>query len=238
MAIAKTRLDLMIKNKIPPVSIDYDASNKDIKDLSKLYEKSDIISRNDVVIWLGDFNYRIGGIGTRDKVFDLYKQHAHTSLITRYDQLYQEKDIHNNIFHYFNEGTISHPPTYKFNVTTHTFDTSQKARIPSWTDRILYIDNCSKCIHEKYNLCDCNPPSANAPSPLKQQCFYTSPQSTAISVENIANNSINNVYARKLNKTHHQPCSKILLERYGSFATCSISDHRPVFAYFYININE
>lgn len=37
----------------------------------------------------------------------------------------------------FVEEQIRFPPTYKFDVNTDTYDTSKKARIPSWTDRIL-----------------------------------------------------------------------------------------------------
>ena len=38
----------------------------------------------------------------------------------------------------FNEKKIDFPPTFKFDVNTHTYDTSAKQRIPSWCDRILY----------------------------------------------------------------------------------------------------
>jgi len=37
----------------------------------------------------------------------------------------------------FNEGDIDFPPTYKFDVGSDVYDTSDKQRIPSWTDRIL-----------------------------------------------------------------------------------------------------
>jgi len=44
----------------------------------------------------------------------------------------------------FKEGEIKFPPTYKFDVGTHTYDTSRKQRIPSWTDRILYKDDSNR----------------------------------------------------------------------------------------------
>jgi len=37
----------------------------------------------------------------------------------------------------FNEGDIDFPPTYKFDVGSDVYDTSDKQRVPSWTDRIL-----------------------------------------------------------------------------------------------------
>uniref|UniRef100_A0A673N7N8 Inositol polyphosphate-5-phosphatase Ja n=1 Tax=Sinocyclocheilus rhinocerous TaxID=307959 RepID=A0A673N7N8_9TELE len=38
----------------------------------------------------------------------------------------------------FMEGPLIFPPTYKFDVGTHTYDTSAKKRKPAWTDRILW----------------------------------------------------------------------------------------------------
>jgi hypothetical protein len=37
------------------------------------------------------------------------------------------------------EGPLNFKPTYKYDVGTAVYDTSSKGRIPSWTDRILYV---------------------------------------------------------------------------------------------------
>ena len=42
------------------------------------------------------------------------------------------------MFREFHEGPIQFPPTYKYDVGSDIYDTSEKARIPSYTDRILY----------------------------------------------------------------------------------------------------
>jgi phosphatidylinositol-bisphosphatase len=50
-----------------------------------------------------------------------------------------------NVFNGFQEGAISFNPTYKYHKedgkATNQYDKSGKARIPAWTDRILYKTN-------------------------------------------------------------------------------------------------
>jgi len=43
-----------------------------------------------------------------------------------------------SIFVDFEEAPITFPPTYKFDLGTNIYDTSEKMRVPSWTDRILF----------------------------------------------------------------------------------------------------
>lgn len=40
-------------------------------------------------------------------------------------------------FPYYNEARLTFLPTYRFDLGTDIFDSSEKARIPAWTDRIL-----------------------------------------------------------------------------------------------------
>ena len=58
-------------------------------------------------------------------------------LILENDQLTVEK-MSGRVFMGFKEGRITFPPTYKYDPGTLTFDTSEKRRVPSYTDRILW----------------------------------------------------------------------------------------------------
>ncbi|KAF6771822.1 hypothetical protein AHF37_09297, partial [Paragonimus kellicotti] len=43
------------------------------------------------------------------------------------------------VFPRFHEGRITFPPTYKFDLNSDTYDSSEKRRTPSYTDRILFM---------------------------------------------------------------------------------------------------
>ena len=88
----------------------------------------------DACIYMGDFNYRINA----------KKQDAEHLISVNIlyplrcgDQLFHEMNK-NPIFFGFQEGILNFAPTYKFNAGSNQYDTSQKNRVPSWTDRILY----------------------------------------------------------------------------------------------------
>ncbi|ODV58846.1 phosphoinositide 5-phosphatase INP51, partial [Ascoidea rubescens DSM 1968] len=91
------------------------------------------IRDHDIIIWLGDFNYRI--LLSNDEVRNKIKKKEFMSLF-EYDQLNQQM-ITGESFPYFQEFEIKFPPTYKFNKNESTYDLSEKMRIPAWTDRIL-----------------------------------------------------------------------------------------------------
>ncbi|AET39525.1 phosphoinositide 5-phosphatase INP51 Ecym_4486 [Eremothecium cymbalariae DBVPG len=91
------------------------------------------IKDHDGVIWMGDFNYRI--LLSNEEVRRAISEGNYTKLLEK-DQLNQQM-IAGESFPYFNEMEITFPPTYKFDPGTKTYDTSEKMRIPAWTDRIL-----------------------------------------------------------------------------------------------------
>jgi phosphatidylinositol-bisphosphatase len=89
---------------------------------------------HDHIFFLGDFNYRL--TIPRIQVEQFIKTEAYDRLI-EYDQLKKEH-FEGRVFREFNEGQINFPPTYKYDIGSDEYDTSEKARTPSYTDRIFW----------------------------------------------------------------------------------------------------
>ncbi|KAJ1666218.1 Inositol-1,4,5-trisphosphate 5-phosphatase 1 [Coemansia sp. RSA 1813] len=92
------------------------------------------IDDHDYVFWLGDLNYRIDL--PNDQTRSLVSQGQLQSLMM-YDQLSTQMAA-GRVFSGYSEADIDFLPTYKFDTGTTTYDTSEKMRVPSWTDRIMY----------------------------------------------------------------------------------------------------
>ncbi|TKY85699.1 hypothetical protein EX895_005239 [Sporisorium graminicola] len=98
------------------------------------FARGKTISHHDHVIWLGDFNYRIDL--TNDAVRSMAARQDLAGLYAR-DQLRRSKDA-GEVFPGYEEGPITFAPTYKYDNGSDQYDSSEKQRIPAWTDRILY----------------------------------------------------------------------------------------------------
>ncbi|KAI4310853.1 hypothetical protein MLD38_035800 [Melastoma candidum] len=99
------------------------------------------LSEADMIIFLGDFNYRIEGI-SYDEARDFIRQRCFDWLREK-DQLRAEMEA-GHVFQGMREAVIMFPPTYKFE--RHSpglagYDSGEKKRIPAWCDRILYRDS-------------------------------------------------------------------------------------------------
>ncbi|GAA6054854.1 hypothetical protein JCM3770_004109 [Rhodotorula araucariae] len=91
--------------------------------------------QTEVLVWMGDLNYRIDL--PRTDVDRMVKNKEH-DLLLHFDQLQIQKQ-HGLAFQGFEESPITFPPTFKFDNGTQDYDTSEKQRVPSWTDRILHL---------------------------------------------------------------------------------------------------
>ncbi|KAG6617277.1 putative methyltransferase [Phytophthora cinnamomi] len=99
--------------------------------------KRTVCERFDRVFWYGDLNYRING--TRRMVDTLLLRNQHEVLLAN-DQLQREMQA-GRVFAHFREGQLHFRPTYKFDKRSDAYDSSAKQRIPSWTDRVLFLSN-------------------------------------------------------------------------------------------------
>ncbi|KAI9172009.1 Inositol-1,4,5-trisphosphate 5-phosphatase 1 [Paramyrothecium foliicola] len=113
----------------------YDERNRDYATIHHglRFQRNRGIEDHDAVIWLGDFNYRIGL--SSDSARSLIKKRDLATLYEN-DQLNLQM-VAGLAFPFYSEQRITFMPTYKFDLGTDEYDTSEKARIPAWTDRIL-----------------------------------------------------------------------------------------------------
>ncbi|KAG0686966.1 inositol polyphosphate 5-phosphatase [Pichia californica] len=98
------------------------------------FSRNRYIKHHDNIVWLGDLNYRI--TIPNEKVRELIDRDDLVTLFSRDQLSYQMMRIQE--FKFFKESEITFPPTYKFDKFSDVYDTSEKQRVPAWTDRILY----------------------------------------------------------------------------------------------------
>ena len=96
-----------------------------------------MILDNEICILNGDLNYRIDTMG-RDTVVKAVNTNNFARLLER-DQLLVSRR-RNPLFKVraFKELPITFAPTYKYDVGTDRYDTSEKRRAPAWCDRIMF----------------------------------------------------------------------------------------------------
>uniref|UniRef100_A0A1B6E485 phosphoinositide 5-phosphatase n=3 Tax=Clastoptera arizonana TaxID=38151 RepID=A0A1B6E485_9HEMI len=132
------------------------------KQLPIKHKSKDVTQNFDCVFWSGDLNFRLSK--SRDEVMDwLLKQEFPVKSPTvgeMWDQL-TANILEGSVFREFEEGPLTFAPTYKYDPGTQTYDSSQKQRTPSYTDRILYktrrngSDLSTKCLAYASVPCFC-----------------------------------------------------------------------------------
>lgn len=128
-----------------------DERHQDYKTIAKniRFRKNKTIKDHDIIIWMGDFNFRIAL--PNEVVRDLVSRKEYSTLFDN-DQLNNQMAAGES-FPYFDEMEITFAPTYKFDNGTTTYDTSEKQRVPAWTDRILSLDRKNILRQVSYNSC-------------------------------------------------------------------------------------
>ncbi|UZJ55421.1 hypothetical protein CBS101457_004741 [Exobasidium rhododendri] len=92
------------------------------------------INNSNYCFWFGDFNYRLDG---GNEVIRPMCESGDFAALMKRDQLIRAKANH-QVFVGYKEAKLNFLPTYKYDFGTHKYDSSEKFRVPAWTDRILY----------------------------------------------------------------------------------------------------
>jgi len=92
---------------------------------------------HEICILNGDLNYRIDST-PRDGVISELKRGQIARLLERDQLLVSRRRNPGFRLRAFEERPITFAPTYKYDVGTDTYDSSEKQRSPAWCDRVLY----------------------------------------------------------------------------------------------------
>ena len=110
---------------------------------------------HDIIIWLGDLNYRLIGGLENSRVYD-YIDGKRAYVLQAMDQLLLEKEK-GTVFQGFHEGLITFDPTYKY-IPGSPLGYNRE-RTPAWCDRILWrLNNTSAHSGEELEIF--TPPSS------------------------------------------------------------------------------
>jgi hypothetical protein len=92
---------------------------------------------HEICVLNGDLNYRIDAM-PRNTVIQAVKDGNLPKLLDRDQLLLSRKRNPGFRLRAFIEAPITFAPTYKYDVGTDNYDTSEKQRSPAWCDRLLY----------------------------------------------------------------------------------------------------
>ena len=96
-----------------------------------------MILDHEICILNGDLNYRVDTM-SRDTVLKALQTKNLAKLLERDQLLVSRRRNTGSRLRAFVEYPIDFEPTYKYDVRSDQYDTSEKHRAPAWCDRILY----------------------------------------------------------------------------------------------------
>lgn len=107
----------------------------DFQNISDNQRCEDIMD-HDFCFFSGDMNYRLNM--HRQVAIQAILDSDYPKLIEADQLTYQLRKNPGHRLRAFQEPSIAFMPTYKFDVGTDQYDTSEKKRVPAWCDRIFY----------------------------------------------------------------------------------------------------
>ena len=96
-----------------------------------------MILDHEICVLNGDLNYRIDTM-SRDTVIKAINNANLDKLLERDQLLVSRRRNPGFRLRAFTESLITFAPTYKYDIGSDRYDTSEKHRAPAWCDRILY----------------------------------------------------------------------------------------------------
>jgi len=96
-----------------------------------------MIMDHEICIMNGDLNYRIDTM-PRDTVIAAIRSNNLPKLLERDQLVMSRRKIPTFRLRAFTEAPITFAPTYKYDIGTDNYDSSDKKRVPAWCDRILF----------------------------------------------------------------------------------------------------
>ena len=170
----------------------------------------------DIVIWMGDFNYRVNK--TMEEIKDIYKSKKEMTLL-EYDQMNYEIKNYDLKAYGFIEGKINFLPTYKYSDDyKNEIICDMPDHIPSWTDRIIYKIN-----ENKFKIVE------------NDEIEKKKDEEEPIIEDEKEDNENESIY-EDVKEERENFEAFFSLAQYNSMQNIVFSDHKPVFAYFNVNI--
>lgn len=115
-----------------PISLETRGGNSAQSELQFQYPEF-LPHNNDVIVVAGDLNYRVNLTYRESLQLAMKKDYA---TLLKHDEFVKELANTHSPWMGFVELTPTYPPTYRYDIGTNNYDTSEKQRVPSYTDRI------------------------------------------------------------------------------------------------------
>ena len=207
--------------------LSYGFNNSNLRNYDFDYIKKYIhpnLDKYDIIIWMGDFNYRVNK--TMEEIEDIYKEKKEMTLL-EFDQMNNEINNFNLKTSGFKEGNINFLPTYKYSDDNkNEIICDMQDHIPSWTDRIIYKINENKLKLEENEEKEKNRE--------ENQIIEDDREENDSEFEDIKEEEDNSDVKKGNYNNINYATFKLI--QYNSMQNIVFSDHKPVFAYFTINI--